>query len=772
MPRSRGRALRGVARLLRVEGQLTRVVRGATRAWLYAVRDAVLPGHGIPDPAAGGHAAQVWEQHVEDDIVPVLTSAFGAEFQQVAGPSEVPHAAYMEDYLHDARSRLRDFPASAWDDLQPEIAEAFRSGEDNRQIAERIGWILDFDAAGGDGSQARSRELQAEIADVDRQLREGTLTPAQEAQLRGQRSADYELLHETDRRWQYRADRIARTEAQAVQNGGALAAARARAQQFGDQMFKQWMATGDTRTRHTHRVAGGLEDEAGIATPGGRGQIVPAAAPFHVGGALLQFPADPAGPPGETINCRCTLTFLDQGEAMDSGYDPRSLSGPQLAALTAADAPPDDAAAEDDGPSGAIIALLPANPDSLTVPGGDPAEQLHCTVLYLTDDATSLPDEAYDFIAQTLAGGVPLSSPITAKVTGVDTLGDDDPPATVMHLDGGDQLAGLRDAARSAVGEDVQVPEDTYPDYTPHLTLGYGTDPAAHQDRVGQSVTFDRIALMRAGQVTAFPLGGTDMPDAPPAPAESMTAAAPLAPPKDWFNNPSLDGPTPLRVEPDGRVYGHLAAWGVEHASFPGQNVTAPRSNTGYAHFHVGDVLTQEGDLVPVGRLTLGTGHADPGLGLRAAAEHYDHTGACVAIVRAGEDRHGIWVAGSLVASATDEQAAELRRSPLSGDWRRAGGNLELVAALAVNVPGFAIPRPQLGLVAGGQQEMSLCAAGVIPRQDNAPVVDVAAIARAVVVEQRAQDRREQLVASLTTRVGLDPASRLAAVTARIDGMR
>jgi len=758
VPRSRGRALRGVARLLRIEGQLTRVVRGATRAWLYAVRDAVLPGHGIPDPAAGGHAAQVWEQHVEDDIVPVLSAAFGAEFRQVAGPSEVPHAAYMEDYLHDARSRLRGFPSSAWDDLQPEIAEAFHSGEDNRQIAERIGWILDFDVAGGDGSQARSRELQAQIADIDRQLREGTLTPAQEAQLRGDRSADYELLHQSDRRWQYRADRIARTEAQAVQNGGALAAARARAQHFGDQLFKQWLATSDDRTRETHRLADGL--------------IVPAAAPFEVGGALLQFPGDPVGPPGEVINCRCTLTFLDQGEAMDNGYDPRSLSGPQLAALTAADTPPDDGA--DDGPSGAIIALLPADPDALTVPGGDPAEQLHCTVLYLTDDATSLPDEAYDFIAQTLAGGLGLDRPLTAQVTGVDTLGDDDPPATVMHLDGGDQLAGLRDTARSAVGDDVPLAEDKYPNFTPHLTLGYGTDPAAHQDRVGSSVTFDKLALMRAGQVTTYPLGG-DMPDAPPAPAapaDQLTAAAPLAPPKGWFADPGLDGPTPLRVEPDGRVYGHLAAWGVEHASFPGQNVTAPRSNTGYAHFHVGDVLTDSGDLVPVGRLTLGTGHADPGLGLRAAAEHYDHTGACVAVVRAGEDRHGIWVAGSLVSSATDEQAAELRRSPLSGDWRRAGGNLELVAALAVNVPGFAIPRPQLGLVAGGQQEMSLCAAGVIPRQDNAPLVDVAAIARAVVAEQRAAGRREQLVASLTARVGLDPASRLAAVAARVDGMR
>jgi hypothetical protein len=49
----------------------------------------------------------------------------------------------------------------------------------------------------------------------------------------------------------------------------------------------------------------------------------------------------------------------------------------------------------------------------------------------------------------------------------------------------------------------------------------------------------------------------------------------------------------------------------------------------------------------------------------------------------------------------------------LSGDWRRIGGNLELVAALAVNVPGFPVPRPR-GLVASGSMQ-SLVAAGMLP---------------------------------------------------------
>ena len=174
--------------------------------------------------------------------------------------------------------------------------------------------------------------------------------------------------------------------------------------------------------------------------------------------------------------------------------------------------------------------------------------------------------------------------------------------------------------------------------------------------------------------------------------AESVTAAGGLLyPPKAFFDNPKLTRPTPLQVTDDGRVFGHLAPWGACHLGVGNRCVMAPRSATGYRHFHLGTVKTQEGVLIPVGKITLGTGHADERFGVRPATEHYDHTGTSVAVVRAGEDRHGIWVSGSLVAEVSEHKVAELRRSPLSGDWRRVNGNLELVAALAVNDPGFAV---------------------------------------------------------------------------------
>lgn len=190
---------------------------------------------------------------------------------------------------------------------------------------------------------------------------------------------------------------------------------------------------------------------------------------------------------------------------------------------------------------------------------------------------------------------------------------------------------------------------------------------------------------------------------------ETVTAgAAPVRPPREWFENPRLNGPTPLVVTAEGRVYGHLAAWGTCHT---GKNrcVTAPRTATGYRYFLNGSALTADGSMVKVGKITLGTGHADTRLGWIPAADHYDNTGSAVAVVASGEDRFGIWVAGALTPETTEERAAELRRSPLSGDWRPINGSLELIAALAVNAPGF----PIVSLTASGQPEAVL-AAGVI----------------------------------------------------------
>jgi hypothetical protein len=107
-----------------------------------------------------------------------------------------------------------------------------------------------------------------------------------------------------------------------------------------------------------------------------------------------------------------------------------------------------------------------------------------------------------------------------------------------------------------------------------------------------------------------------------------------------------------------------------------------------------------------------------------AAIAHYEHTGHAVADVVAGEDEFGVWISGSLRPSVSESDVRELRGASLSGDWRSIGGSLELVAALAVNVPGFPVPRVQAGLAASGVQT-ALVAAGIESRDCGCGQSDV-----------------------------------------------
>lgn len=179
----------------------------------------------------------------------------------------------------------------------------------------------------------------------------------------------------------------------------------------------------------------------------------------------------------------------------------------------------------------------------------------------------------------------------------------------------------------------------------------------------------------------------------PPKRASILAAAFPVkSPKKEWFQDPKLSGPTPLTVTDEGRVYGHIATWGTCHVGIEDSCVMPPRSASGYAFFRTG-VVRIDGEDIPVGQITMGTGHADISASAQAAAAHYDNTGTAVADVACGEDEYGIWVSGALRKGTTLEQVHALRASAPSGDWRVIAGNYELVGILAVNVPGFPVPR-------------------------------------------------------------------------------
>jgi hypothetical protein len=223
---------------------------------------------------------------------------------------------------------------------------------------------------------------------------------------------------------------------------------------------------------------------------------------------------------------------------------------------------------------------------------------------------------------------------------------------------------------------------------------------------------------------------GVYVEDVDPAEAASLVAcgfvagAIPVTPPKSWFVNPELKKATPLTVTDEGQVFGHIAAWHVDHIGLA-YGTKPPRSKSKYAYFHTGVVRTDDGTDVPVGQLTLAGGHASLEASAAAAARHYDDTGSAVSDVHAGEDAYGIWVAGALRPSATPEQIRALRASAPSGDWRPIKGALELVAVCQVNVPGFPIARAR---VASGQV-MALVAAGAstLAKMKSDPVSELAA---------------------------------------------
>jgi len=190
----------------------------------------------------------------------------------------------------------------------------------------------------------------------------------------------------------------------------------------------------------------------------------------------------------------------------------------------------------------------------------------------------------------------------------------------------------------------------------------------------------------------------------------ALVASGEFTPPRAWFENPNLEGPTGTTVTDEGRVYGHIATWRTCHTGFKDKCVTAPRSKSNYAYFHLGTVRTAEGDDVAVGTLHYGTDHADTRAPLASAQRHYADTGCAAAVVCVGEDEHGIWFAGAALPNA---DLVTLRHAPLSGDWRQVGGSMELVGALCVNQPGFPIPRPRYA-TDDRERVYALCAAGAV----------------------------------------------------------
>jgi hypothetical protein len=568
------------------------------------------------------------------------------------------------------------------------------------------------------------------------------------------------------------AETIARTETIGAYNAGTLTAWLTSAAVLDEAVDKVWVATHDERTRPDHHHADG--------------QRVPLGGTFLVGGVPMRFPGDPAAVPEQVVNCRCTMIEVPVGEPLPEVPDHPwpDHSGP----VAAATAPVEAAPAEEEPMAlptwtGAPLAPLGAASGDRRIfaPDGDWSfRDLPLPLRWAREDAPGH------------EGAVTIGRITSGEIQPDGLAGSGDFIAAVP------ETAEAVELLRAGVlypSVDLDDFEFVYTDAAGNPIDEMDDDEfEAFLDEEGEPyllVTRGRVMAVTLVGTQAFPQARLELVDADPA-AESPgdagvpVAAAgipsgvgPLYPRRAWFDDPGLGELTPVTVTDDGRVFGHLADRDC-HLSFLNQGacVLAPDEG-GFDWFHRPEIRCDDGSMVAVGHITAGTGHPDLGLSAAGAIEHYDHTGTQVAVVRAGRDAHGIYVAGALVPEATEEQVQLLRRSPLSGDWRVIGGQRQLVAALCVNVGGFPVVR---GRASGGRAVTVLAswwagwrpstAAVAVQRRGARGHDGLRAVVRDAVAAGFAAERHRQAARGTAERIaatiGRDRASLVAALDAQV----
>jgi hypothetical protein len=299
----------------REEDLLYAVVSEQMRGWLSDQKTAAVGAVNSPSPnvllaAAGdempgmGTIASWWAQRVDavlvDAVRQTLVRSFNRWTDQRIDAS--PAMTATNTYLANVKDRLvlgthMGVPIyeDSFDRIRLSLATSAAEGWTRPQLAARIAAELAWEK---DGPYWRDQ-----LAFIDHQI-DNVLDPLGEPGTPAReyaRQHDPQVQHYRDQRnyaikhldaersvWKTRANLIARTESTGGANFGAQQALIAEGVQT-----KVWVATGDTRTRPSHRDAD--SQERGITRR------------FRVGTALLQFPGDPAGPVEEIAACRCTI---------------------------------------------------------------------------------------------------------------------------------------------------------------------------------------------------------------------------------------------------------------------------------------------------------------------------------------------------------------------------------------------------------------------------------------------------------------------------------
>lgn len=133
----------------------------------------------------------------------------------------------------------------------------------------------------GDTSLSLIKEL---VRDLTTEIIDRNLTASEAITMLRDR-----IQSEWHRAARYRTERIVRTEVNRASNYGSLEGMKS----IGVAMNKVWLSAFTEKSRPTHMDADG--------------QKVGLNEPFEVGSEFLQYPGDPKGSAGETINCLCSM---------------------------------------------------------------------------------------------------------------------------------------------------------------------------------------------------------------------------------------------------------------------------------------------------------------------------------------------------------------------------------------------------------------------------------------------------------------------------------
>lgn len=248
------RRLRAFTALVKAEGGLFKAILELLDRWASRLRDAVFGSGRTPDPVGVLSTQSWWTEEVGDLVEVEIKEIFDfASFDTT--DTEPDSMLRVQQYLEQARSRLVGVPDAVYAHVRGATMKATTEG-----------WSID--------------ELSDRVHDI--------------------------LAESGAQLWRNRARVIARTEAIGAYNAGTFAGFVSYAAQLGGPWEKVWLATHDHRTRRTHARETGAD-----------GQRVPLLSPFQVGEGQLMFPGDPAGPPEEVIQCRCSILLARKGEIID-----------------------------------------------------------------------------------------------------------------------------------------------------------------------------------------------------------------------------------------------------------------------------------------------------------------------------------------------------------------------------------------------------------------------------------------------------------------------